>query len=82
MTAELILYGTSGCHLCEEAETLLAQAVACQSPPPSFRVRDIIEDAELLARYGTRIPVLTAAESELNWPFSQTDLLAFLQQRT
>lgn len=82
MTTELILYGTAGCHLCEEAETLLAQTLARQSQTPGFRVKDIIEDADLLARYGTRIPVLAAAETELNWPFSQTDLLAFLHRRT
>jgi hypothetical protein len=66
------LYSTSGCHLCEQAETML-QALF-QTPgllPPlvtaddesssegvAVDIVDISEDDSLVARYGVRIPVL------------------------
>ena len=68
----LILYGTEGCHLCHDAQSLLQQAgVAWQDV-------DIIDHDDLLERYGTRIPVLQHHGRELNWPFQQQDILRFL----
>lgn len=68
----LILYGTEGCHLCHDAQSLLLQiGVAWQDV-------DIIDHDELLERYGTRIPVLQRQGRELNWPFGQQDVLRFL----
>jgi len=63
------LLHTLGCHLCEQAEALLA---------PLARERgwrlvqiDIATDDTLLERYGTRIPVLRdpLRDLELGWPF-------------
>lgn len=76
----LILYGTSGCHLCEEAaEVLLAFS---ESTGLCLVVDgiDIADDADLLARYGTRIPVLVkpASDADLGWPFDKEALSAFL----
>ncbi len=68
------LYGTKGCHLCDEAKALLQQAGI-----PAEYV-DIVHDDALLARYGMRIPVLERTDSgaELGWPFDQAEMMRFL----
>ncbi|KAB2936348.1 MAG: glutaredoxin family protein [Candidatus Contendobacter sp.] len=62
----LALYATGGCHLCEQADTLI-RAVATVA----FRTVEIADDEDLLERYGVRIPVLRRLDTgeELNWPF-------------
>lgn len=70
----LSLYGTAGCHLCEEAEIVLA---ALGLGPEGV---DIAGDDVLLAQYGTRIPVLRdGAGRELGWPFDATAVRRFLE---
>lgn len=70
----LTLYGTPGCHLCEEAEALLRQAAGARAL--EWRYVDIALDDGLVAHYGSRIPVLLAAGGqELGWPFSLPDIL-------
>ena len=70
----LTLYGTKGCHLCDEAEVLLAQAqmaVAFQ-----WQYIDIALDDNLVKKYGIRIPVLEKETGQLlNWPFSLLDVV-------
>lgn len=70
----LVLYGTSCCHLCEQAEAILHEAGI------DAEHIDIAEDDELLERYGTRIPVLRRADNsaELGWPFDATLVMSFL----
>lgn len=72
--ADYLLYGTEGCHLCEEAELLL------QSAGLDFETQDIIDDESLQQRYGVRIPVLWHRSSglELGWPFAVEQLNGFL----
>lgn len=74
----LTLYGTVGCHLCDEAEQLLKAANAAR--PFAWQYVDIALDDALVARYGIRIPVLLRQEGdrqhELSWPFSLLDILA------
>jgi predicted N-acetyltransferase YhbS len=76
-----ILYGTSACHLCEQAEALLA-SLPLTTPVP-LDVVDISDDDSLLACYGTRIPVLQRVQAgetqELDWPFSAAQALALLK---
>jgi len=71
----LYLYGTSSCHLCEEAATLL------QDLRLGWSDVDIAEDGELMQRYSLKIPVLQRADNqaELCWPFSGSDVLAFIK---
>jgi len=78
----LILYSTSACHLCEQAECLLLKVLA-----PNHRYslikKDIALDDVLLERYGTSIPVLAkvtknGANSELFWPFDENKIITFL----
>jgi hypothetical protein len=68
----LTLYGTWGCHLCEDAEALL-QAADCV-----FVSVDIVDDPAAFALYRTEIPVLSADERILKWPFDAATLQAFL----
>lgn len=74
----LILYTTSGCHLCEEAAAMLKYL---QSQMP-FQLEpvDIATDEALVESYGIRIPVvkLKSSEAEIGWPFSLEDLTALL----
>ena len=69
----LTLYGTSACHLCEMAAAMLERAGA------DFREVDISDSDALFERYGLIIPVLrTEHGRELNWPFTEAGLQAFL----
>jgi hypothetical protein len=72
--ADFILYGTDGCHLCEEAEQLLLQGGL------SFEIRDIIDDEQAEHRYAVRIPVLLHQLSglELGWPFDDKQIRDFI----
>jgi len=68
------LYGTLGCHLCEQAEQLLIQLQDAR--PIDWHSVDIADlptaVAETLAQ---QIPVLQAGTQRLYWPFGLTDLL-------
>lgn len=82
------LYGTEGCHLCEQAQTLLEPVFnyvnAGAARPVILQVKDIADSEELVTRYGVRIPVLhhEAGEQELGWPFDQAQAFAFIQSCT
>lgn len=71
----LTLYGTTGCHLCDQAEALLKQVAAARKL--EWRYVDIALDEALVEKYGTRIPVLLTPQGrELGWPFSLLDILS------
>ncbi len=73
----LYLYGTSCCHLCEEAAALL------QNLEIDYSSVDITDDEELLQRYGLKIPVLYRADTqtELCWPFSSDEVLVLIKNK-
>lgn len=81
---DLLLYTTSACHLCEQAEALLAPVLAYvnsnRAKPIVLCKREITESAELVERYGIRIPVIRFRDSaqELGWPFDQAEAFAFI----
>ena len=71
----LIFYGTTGCHLCEEAKALLwGMGVLAEYV-------DIASSNVLLENYGPRIPVLTrhGSATELEWPFDAAAVERFLR---
>ncbi|HTN32674.1 MAG TPA: glutaredoxin family protein [Marinobacter sp.] len=76
---ELLFYTTSQCHLCDLAEALLVSTP--MAVPVPVDAIDIAQSEELVARYGTRIPVLRRSDTgaELGWPFTRDQLLTFLQ---
>lgn len=74
----LRLYGTSACHLCEEATALL-QSLACEMELHWSQI-DIAAEDQLMQLYGIKIPVLKREDNgaELCWPFAKTDILHWL----
>ena len=68
-----LLYGTKGCHLCDNAEQLLIQAQCVL--PITWQYIDIALDENLVTKYGSKIPVLVNPEGHvLYWPFSLLDI--------
>jgi hypothetical protein len=78
MTTDVIFYTTMACHLCEQAEVMLASLL----PSEAITRVDVAEDDDLLARYSTRIPVVVCRKRELTWPFSLLDLREFILSRS
>lgn len=67
------LLGTSGCHLCTEAENLMVRWQAVH--PISYQHVDIANfDEPLMMEFATTIPVLLTPSKRLNYPFSVMDL--------
>jgi hypothetical protein len=60
---ELTLIGKPGCHLCEDAEAAVDRVVSAflvqhLNVTISITQKNILDDAELAARYSEEIPVL------------------------
>jgi len=78
----LFLYHTLGCHLCELAEVAVQQVL--DAAPALAQVQlekiDIALDEQLLARYGTTIPVIKLEQvpDSLGWPFEPATVAAYL----
>ena len=53
----MVLYGRAGCHLCEEARSLVA-AVSADTGAAWAEI-DVDDDAELAERYSDLVPVVT-----------------------
>jgi len=70
-----MLFGTSGCHLCEQAEIIVNACV-----PDGVDYVDIAEQEQWQERYAVRIPVLYDSESgqELGWPFDLAEVEDFI----
>lgn len=73
------LFGTLGCHLCEQAEALLMPWVADGLQVECVDITDQVAHYE---RYERRIPVLQRQDTgaELNWPFDIRQLQVFLSR--
>lgn len=77
-TSNWRLYGTLGCHLCDEAEILLQQAQAVADF--SFEKVDIADFPEAQMRqFADKIPVLVTPQKTLFYPFSLMDIVALTQ---
>ncbi len=70
MQAHCQLFGTLGCHLCEDAEQVLQPFVA---QGLVVEILDIIDSPQWLERYALTIPVLRRVDNgqELRWPFDE-----------
>ena len=79
MIINLILYSTSHCHLCEQAETLLFKV----SLEHEFQWEsiEITENARLYELYEIKIPVLKRVDTyvEICWPFNEDDIKLLLR---
>lgn len=76
---QLVLYTTSYCHLCEQAEALLISLK--DQTDINWQLTEISEDEFLTNKFGIRIPVLMRLDNqhELNWPFTENDILQLIQ---
>jgi len=79
MLPECQLFGTLGCHLCEQAEAVLLPLV---EHGLMVELLDIAEQSEWVEDYGLRIPVLRRVDTaaELDWPFEIEQVVWFLQR--
>lgn len=70
------LYTRPGCHLCEQARTLLAQI----GRGPGIAVHEVAidDDPALRQRYTDRVPVAAAGGQELDWPFTEAQVRKLL----
>ena len=75
----LILFGTAGCHLCDDAQNLIAQCLPGRFEQMVEQI-DIAEQEHWQERYSIRIPVLFHPETqkELGWPFDQAAVSEFI----
>ena len=76
---EVLLYGTLGCHLCDDAMKLGLEAL-----PKDVLIKqvDIVEDDKLVQSMGSRIPVMKLGSVELSWPFEKQDIQRLWRQKT
>ena len=74
--SSLILYQRDYCHLCDQALAVLAEARA-----PDFESVWVDDSADLVVRYGTRVPVLRddVDGREMDWPFDATAARHFIE---
>lgn len=77
--SDVLLYGTLGCHLCDDA-LLLGRAAL----PDGVIIKqiDIVEDENLINAMANRIPVMKLGDVELNWPFEKQDIQDAWRQKT
>lgn len=69
----VVLYSRRGCHLCEQAEDMLA------AHAPEIAVIDIDASADLAQEFGTRVPVVEVDGRVLiEGRFDEPELLARL----
>jgi len=73
-----ILYGSEGCHLCEDALSLCHQLPM----PIMLTIVDIVDEEDLVEHYGKYIPVMQRDldGKELFWPFDLQQLIEFVSQ--
>ena len=80
---DLILYSRPGCHLCDEArsilEALLRQRDAEGRPNPAFVERDISTDPEWERAFFTTIPVVELAGRRMELATSAARLRGLLE---
>ncbi|MDI1229826.1 MAG: glutaredoxin family protein [Methylobacter sp.] len=71
----LILFGTSGCHLCEQAGLIVNACV-----PGGVDYVDIAEQEQWQEQYAIRIPVLydPRTKQDLGWPFDLAEVGDFI----
>jgi hypothetical protein len=70
----LLLLGTQGCHLCEEAQALLTHLAI-----PVDNI-DIANDTQWQTEFAVFIPVLYHSTSQryIHWPFDSNTILSFI----
>ncbi|OZG71232.1 thiol-disulfide isomerase [Hahella sp. CCB-MM4] len=83
MSIDLVLYGTLGCHLCDDAQAIIRDVLEANpaiADIVNLNYADISDSDRMMALYAERIPVLGHEQSdkELNWPFDHQAFVEFL----
>ena len=76
-------FTTTSCHLCEQAYEManyLIEKDSTVAAKVTLQLQEIANDADLLEKYGVRIPVLASSLGELGWPFELEELRSWLIQ--
>ena len=78
------LYTTDGCHLCEQAIGMFYYANQHQHISANYTLNlvDIIDEEQLVALYGEKIPVFYRPDnqSQLFWPIELEVLIDWLNR--
>ena len=75
------LYTTLGCHLCEEAQSMLYQ-LRNQSTALFIEEIEIADSDAMIQLYGIRVPVIAREDNkEIDWPFNISELESFVTQQ-
>ena len=74
-----MLYSTSHCHLCEQAELMLATLAA--DFDFEWTTIEIAEDLNLLTLYELKIPVIKRVDNshEISWPFTSNQIIQLIK---
>lgn len=77
---KLLLLGTAGCHLCEEAKVIIEAYSVQDTDQLAIEAVDIAEQTQWQANYAERIPVLyhPVTQQDLGWPFDRNDVNEFI----
>ena len=77
----LLLFGTSSCHLCEQAIEIIQDCLSDRFDKWIESI-DIAEFEQWQAQYAQRIPILYHPETqkELGWPFDQMQVEEFVKE--
>lgn len=75
----MVLYGTLGCHLCDEARSIVVPIFELNNI--DYQEVDIATSDRLIERYGIAIPVVKSdvTGNELAWPFDVTVFVEWLE---
>jgi hypothetical protein len=79
----LLLLGTSGCHLCEQAQQIINYYFP-NNVELTIETVDIAEQEQWQEQYTLRIPVLYHPETkkDLGWPFGPWQVKEFIKGLT
>jgi glutaredoxin len=77
VSTRVTLYGKPGCHLCDDARLVIERV--CADLGESYEEISILDDPDLMARFGEEIPV-TFVDGEQHdfWRVSEARLRAAL----
>lgn len=80
----LKLLGTDGCHLCEQAELIIAEALSVMPEQITLQTIDIAIEEHWQKDYAIRIPVLIdqTGQKEIAWPFDLPQITHFIKNLT
>ena len=79
---QLLLLGTQGCHLCDEAEAIVRSYLLNKSRLIDLEIVEIAEQVHWQEHYAVHIPVLYDLETkkDLFWPFEKKDVNRFVEE--